>query len=94
MFKRILSGLLMAIIMISTCIFSGCGSFEYVVVLTCAEEERIDFLSEKLREKFPEYEVIFQYVGTGELYSKLSEKRRGFSSMYDILLHTPWEAYR
>lgn len=79
MFKRILSGLLMAIIMISTCIFSGCGSFEYVVVLTCAEEERIDFLSEKLREKFPEYEVIFQYVGTGELYSKLSEEKQSIT---------------
>ncbi len=55
----------------------GCGSGKSrVVIFGATEEERIQFLTEELNKKFPEYDVVFQYVGTGELFSKLQGEKK------------------
>jgi iron(III) transport system substrate-binding protein len=49
---------------------TSCGSKE-IVVYTAAEEERIAYLDEKIKEKFPETSVVFQPLGTGTMLNKL-----------------------
>ena len=62
---------------------TGCGSnANKVVIYTAAEEERIQFLQQELKTKFPQYEVVFQSLGTGNLVSKLQAE--GKSTECDI----------
>jgi iron(III) transport system substrate-binding protein len=56
----------------SVALLTGCGSSaNKVVVYTAAEEERIAYLQKELKTKFPQYDVVFQSIGTGALVSKL-----------------------
>jgi len=50
---------------------TSCGSSKRVLIYTTAEEEKIRFMQEKLDEKFPDYDVVIQYIGNGKLVSKL-----------------------
>ena len=86
MLKRILSCFLIFVVMVSTFIFVGCGNSNSIIILTTGEEERIEFLSQKLDEKFPDYDITLQYVGTGELYSKLNEEKQSITGdiVYDF----------
>ena len=54
--------------------FTACGvndNENRVVIYTAAEEERITYLQNELEERFPDYEVIFQSLGTGPLVTRL-----------------------
>ncbi len=42
-----------------------------VVIYTAAEDERIAYLQDELNKKFPDYEIVIQSLGTGQLLSKL-----------------------
>jgi len=42
-----------------------------VVIYTAAEDERIAYLQEELNRQFPDMEIVFQSLGTGQLLSKL-----------------------
>lgn len=83
--KKSLS-IILTIVCVFTVLFSltGCGSSkkEKVVIYTAAEEERIEYLQERINEKFPDYEVIFQSLGTGNLVAKLQAE--GKSTECDI----------
>lgn len=62
---------------------TGCGkAANRVVIYTAAEEERIQYLQQELNKKFPQYEIVFQSVGTGALVSKLQAE--GKSTECDI----------
>lgn len=50
---------------------TSCGSKERIYVFITSEEERVSFLRSKLDEKFPNYDVVLQSIGTGKLVSKL-----------------------
>ena len=66
---------------------AGCaGGKEKVVISGACEEERIAFMLPKLQEQFPEYDITFQYVGTGELVSKLQGegKNTEMDIFYDL----------
>lgn len=54
-----------------TCL-SGCGSSkEEVLIYASAEDYRIEYLNERLEEEFPEYNVIVEYMSTGNVAAKL-----------------------
>jgi len=53
-----------------------------VVIYTAAEDERIAYLQEELNKKFPEFEIVIQSLGTGQLLSKLQAE--GTNSDCDI----------
>ena len=53
-----------------------------VVIYTAAEDERIAYLQEELDQQFPDYEIVFQSLGTGQLLSKLQAE--GTNSDCDI----------
>ncbi|MDE7105932.1 MAG: extracellular solute-binding protein [Anaeroplasmataceae bacterium] len=68
-------------------LFTSCGhTKERVIISGACEEERIAFMLPKLQEHFPEYDITFQYVGTGELVSKLQGegKNTEMDIFYDL----------
>ncbi len=51
---------------------TGCsGNNKRILIYATAEEERIAYVQEELNKKFPDYEIVIQYSGTGALVSKL-----------------------
>lgn len=72
--KKGLFIVLLALCMVT--LFSSCGhSKETILIYATSEEERIEFMQSKLNEKFPDYEIIIQYSGTGALVSKLQGEK-------------------
>lgn len=51
----------------------GCGSTEEnsVVIYTSAESYRVDHMRQRLTEEFPQYEIYFEYMTTGNQAAKL-----------------------
>ncbi|MDE7161847.1 MAG: extracellular solute-binding protein [Anaeroplasmataceae bacterium] len=71
--KFLLLGLLTTCV---TMLFTSCGpSKETVLLYATSEEERIEYMQAKLDEKFPDYNIIIQYSGTGALVSKLQGEK-------------------
>lgn len=61
----------------------GCGSKnEEIVIYTSAEDYRIEYLSERLEEVFPEYDIAVEYMSTGNHAAKLMAE--GTSTACDI----------
>lgn len=51
---------------------TGCsGDKEQVLIYTSAEDYRIEYLSKRLQEEFPQYEIIVEYMSTGNHAAKL-----------------------
>lgn len=50
---------------------SAFAASERVVIYTAAEDERIAYLQDGLNKQFPDYEIVIQSLGTGQLLSKL-----------------------
>ena len=68
---------------IGATMLTGCGNTSNrVVIYTAAEEDRIEYLQKELNAKFPQYEIVFQSIGTGALVSKLQAE--GKSTECDI----------
>ena len=68
--KKILA-LVLALLMMAMC-FSGCAnSKETVVIYSCANDQRIAFMTESLQAKFPDYNIVVEYMGTSKLAAKL-----------------------
>ena len=53
--------------------FAGCGGEkkEKVIIYTSAEDFRVEDLRTRLNEEFPEYEIVIEYMSTGNLAAKL-----------------------
>lgn len=87
MFKKLLGSLILSAVMLFSTAFIGCGGGgNEILILAATEEERIEFLQEKLDARFPDYDITIQYVGTGELYSKLNEEKQNITGdiIYDL----------
>ena len=77
----------------TTLLLSACGSTSAsggtsnrVVIYTAAEDERIAYLQEEMNKQFPDTEIIFQALGTGEMMSKLQAEGAGTNCdiFYDL----------
>lgn len=63
--------------------FCGCNnSKDEIVIYTSAEDYRIEYLSERLEEEFPEYDIAIEYMSTGNHAAKLMAE--GGSTACDI----------
>ena len=52
--------------------FGGCGSSkEKVLIYSSAEDYKIAYMTERLQEKFPEYDITIEYLSTGNHAAKL-----------------------
>lgn len=71
--KKVLSIICaLALIMGMISMFSGCGSKkEKVLIYTSSEDYRIEYMQECLNAKFPEYDIVIEYMSTGNHAAKL-----------------------
>lgn len=66
-------------------IFTGCSNnYNRIVIYTSMEEERNKALTEQIKEKFPELDIVVQYMATGNVAAKL--KNEGTNIEADIIL--------
>ena len=80
--KRIIAVLLLAAVYLS--LTTGCGKEkEKVVIYTAATTERMEDLLEKMQERFPEYEIVVEYISTSKLAARLLAE--GSESSCDII---------
>ncbi len=75
--------------MLFTLIISGCGGSEKkesnrVIIYSSMEDYRNDYFNKKLKEKFPNYNVVIEYLPSGNLAAKL--KAEGLKTSGDIVL--------
>ncbi len=76
---------LFSLILCLSIVLTGCGSkgnksddndgqdtkSNRVIIYTAAEDERIAYLQQELDKKFPDFDIVIQSLGTGQLLSKL-----------------------
>lgn len=55
------------------CILAGCSAKEdnHVVIYTSAEDYRVEYLTQRLSEEFPDYNITIEYMSTGNHAAKL-----------------------
>lgn len=59
-------------LLLTVSLFAGCGSSkETVLIYTSVEDYVIEDMQEKLDEKFPDYNIIIEYISTGDHAAKL-----------------------
>lgn len=72
------------VMLITIVLLSSCGEKkERVVIYTAAENYRIEYLTKRLNEQFPQYDIKIEYMSTGNLAAKL--KAEGSNSKCDIV---------
>ena len=87
--------LLMVLVVLFCFVITGCGGkvdnktatpkvseSKKVVIFSSAEEYKNDFYSKKLKEKFPDYDIVIEYLSTGNHAAKL--KAEGEKTLCDI----------
>lgn len=82
--KKFAAILLCAVLGLS--VFAGCSgvsSENRVVIYSSAEDYINEYFSQRLNEKFPEYQITIEYLSTGESAAKL--KAEGAQSPCDIV---------
>ncbi len=71
------NGFFLSIAMISLLLspsLSSCSTENFVMIYSGAEEERNTYLYQQLYDRFPEYEIIIQSVGSSMIYTKLANE--------------------
>lgn len=74
------------IVIITSVLFltTGCSKKERIVIYSSMEEERNNVLKEMLKEKFPDKNIVVQYIATGNSAAKI--KNEGTDVEADIVL--------
>lgn len=75
--KKILSIILSLCLLITLC---SCNKKETVLIYSCSEEIVNSNLKSELSKQFPDYDIIIQYLGTGETYSRLLSEKSNTSA--------------
>lgn len=71
-------------LLLTVSLFAGCGSSkETILVYTSGEDYVIESMQEKLDEKFPDYNIIIEYLSTGDMAARLLSE--GENSDCDII---------
>ncbi len=76
--------LLLVFCMTMLLLFTGCGNSKSIIIYSSMEEERNQDLSQKLKEKFPDKDIVVQHIGTGNSAAKI--KNEGTNIEADIIL--------
>ena len=62
---------LLALVMLLSVMLTGCSRKEYILIYTSVEGYVIEDMNERLREAFPDYDIVIEYVSTGSHAAKL-----------------------
>lgn len=78
--------LMLVLIVISITLFTACGSSskEKVVIYSSGVDYENEFYMERLKEEFPEYDIVLEYLNTGNHAAKL--KAEGTNTECDITI--------
>ena len=69
--KKVVSLVLASVCTISV-LMTGCGnSKEKILIYSSGEDYKIEYLSERLAEEFPDYDITVEYMSTGNHAAKL-----------------------
>jgi len=83
--KKIITIFTLFIMLLSTMLLTGCTTNkDAVVIYSCMEEYRNQELKKQLKEKFPDLNVVVQYMPTGNSSAKI--KTEGVNVEADIVL--------
>lgn len=83
--KKIFTILAVFILLFSTLLLTGCSSNkETVVIYSCMEENRNQELKKQLKQKFPDLNVVVQYMPTGNCSAKIKTEKTNVEA--DIIL--------
>lgn len=83
--KKVFTILSVVLMLVTIFTLTGCSNNEEkVVIYTSMEEERNQALKEQLKEKFPDMDIVVQYMATGNSSAKL--KTEGTNIEADIIL--------
>lgn len=82
--KSIIYTLLLCTVLGST--LTGCQSRERVVIYTSAEDYRVEYMQGRLNEAFPQYDIVIEYMPTGNHAAKLlaEGKKTDCDITYDL----------
>lgn len=69
--KRLVSLITIVACIASILLLPGCSKKEKVVIYTSAEEYRIEHIQARLSETFPEYDIVIDYMSSGNHAAKL-----------------------
>lgn len=76
--------IILIIMLFFTICLTGCTNKEQVVIYSSMEEERNQVLKEKLKEAFPDTNVLVQYMATGNTAAKIKNEESNIEA--DIIL--------
>ena len=62
---------LLALLMLVSLLLTGCSRKEYILIYTSVEGYVIEDMNDRLREAFPDYDIVIEYVSTGSHAAKL-----------------------
>ena len=65
-FRNITLFALALAMLIGTTLFAGCGEAKkQIIIYTSAEDFRITYMQQRMKEQFPDYDVVFEYKSSG-----------------------------
>ena len=78
--------LILAIVAILGVTLTGCKKKKEILILTSSEDYKIEFLEKKMEEKFPDYDIVFEYKSSGDhaAYLKASGKNSEYHITHDL----------
>ena len=75
---------LLLLLIVLTLSFTACTNSNDIIIYSSMEEERNQDLSQKIKKKFPDLNIVVQHVGTGNSAAKI--KNEGSSIEADIII--------
>ena len=76
--SRIFRGLCLSLLLLCMLLVTGCGSGkEQVLIYTSAEDYRVEYMRQRLTEEFPEYDIVIEYMTTGNHAARLLAEGTG-----------------
>jgi len=64
--KRIIPTVLALILVLGCTFFTSCSNKETIIIYTSAESFRIDYMNQRMKEKFPQYNIHIDYKSSGD----------------------------
>ena len=76
--------LIIAVVMVFVSVFTACNeSKTEIIIYTSSEDFRIEYVENKMEERFPDYNVVIEYMSTSNIAAKI--KTEGKNTACDII---------
>lgn len=70
--KRVLAAIVLLVLLLNCVVLSSCDTnTEKVLIYTSAEDYRVEYMRARLEEQFPQYNIVIEYMPTGNHAARL-----------------------